>query len=233
MNIMKFFKPILQLILILLSGAIIIIGTTVLVNKIREPQVIEKINTIERIVKAPECDSFNDYQSIINKGQFLILAKDRNTYSENGQFINNFNTNVNRSGDSQIACGYLFVKARINGNELSNQYDSVYINPEGFGGHILRSKSLKIENTETNKTNILLPLEAISYLPTVPYNPNAQNYKIANWVNLLNTGDKVNFNIGLSSLDSRGYIDEIIIAYKCWDSITGKETQSCQLSLDK
>lgn len=219
-------KPIIQFTIILVIGSAIVLGTTLLVNFIREPEV--------KIIKAPECgDNFNDYKRLVDKGQFLTLAKNRNTYAFKGQFINNFNVNVNRSGDGQIACGYLYAEARINGKELDAQYDSIYINPADFGGHILRSKSFQVESNEVNKTEILLPLNSISYLPAIPYNPNAQNYKIANWVNLLNTGDKVNFKIGLSALDSRGYIDEITIAYKCWDSNTGKETQNCQLSLDK
>jgi len=219
-------KPIIQFVIILIIGSAIVLGTTSLVNLIREPEV--------KIIKTPECgDNFDDYKKLVDKGQFLTLAKNKNAYALKGQFINDFNVNVNRSGDGQIACGYLYVEARINGKELDKQYDSIYINPAGFGGHILRSKSFQVESAEVNKTKVLLLLNSISYLPTIPYNPSAQNYKIANWVNLLNTGDKVNFEIGLSSLDPRGYIDEITIAYKCWDSNTGKETQNCQLSLDK
>lgn len=233
---MNFLKPIFQLILILLSGAIIIISTTLLVNKIKQPDVkiTEKIVEVEKIVKVPECgESFDDYKTLVSKGQFLTLVKNRNMYALNGQFVNNLDIDVNRSGDGIIACGYLYIKANINGGKLDRRYDSIYINPNGFGGHVLRSKSLEAENEELNKTNVLFPLDSISYLPFLPYNPDAQNYKIANWVNLLNTGDRVNFKIGLSSLDSKSYIDEITIAYKCWDSNTGKETQNCQLSLDE
>ncbi|MBU1037325.1 hypothetical protein KKF32_04890 [Patescibacteria group bacterium] len=229
-------KPIIQFTVILLIGSGIVLGTTSIVNLIREPEVkvSEKVVEVEKIINAPECGkSFSDYESLVAKGQFLTLAENRNTYASNGQFINAFNVNVNRSGDGKIACGFLYVKARINGKELDKNYDSVYINPNGFGGHILRTKSLYIQNKEENKTEVLLPLSSISYLPNKPYNSNAQNYQIANWVNLLNTGSQVNFQIGLSALDTRGYIDEIKIVYKCWDSKTGEETQDCQLSLDQ
>ncbi|HAH04276.1 TPA: hypothetical protein DCL28_01805 [Candidatus Komeilibacteria bacterium] len=207
-----------------------------MVNLIREPEikVSEKIVEVNKVIRQPDCgNNFNDYQFLVNKGQFLTLVKEKNTYASNGAFINGFNVNINRSGDGKIACGFLYIKTRINGKGLDENYDSVYINPNGFGGQILRTKSLSIENKEENKTQVLLPLNSISYLPTLPYNPNAQDYEISNWVNLLNTGDKVNFQIGLSALDSRGYIDEITLAYKCWDSSTGQETQDCQLSLDK
>ncbi len=233
---MKLIQPIIQFTIILIIGSAIVLGTTSIVNLIREPEVkvSEKIVEVDKIIRQPDCgESFNDYQSLVNKGQFLTLAKERNTYASNGSFVNGFNVNLNRSGDDKIACGFLYVKARINGKMIDENYDSIYINPNEFGGQILRTKSLAINNKEEKKTQVLLPLNSISYLPTIPYNPSAQNYKIANWVNLLNTGDRINFKIGLSASDSRGYIDEITIAYKCWDSITGQETQNCQLSLDK
>lgn len=233
---MNFLKPIFQLILILLSGATIIVGTTLLVNKIKQPEIkiTEKIVEVEKIIRIPECgDSYDDYKALVDKGQYLTLVNNKNMYASAGQFVNAIDINVNRSGKDVIACGYLYIKANVNGGNLDWQYDSIYINPNGFGGQILRSKSLKINSEEDNKTFVLLPLNSISYLPTLPYNPEAQNYKIANWVNLLNVANKVNFKIGLSSLNPNSYINEITIAYKCWDSNTGKETQDCQLGLDE
>lgn len=231
----NFLTPVFQLFLILAVGSVIIISTVLLVNKIKQPEVeiTEKVVEIEKIIKAPDCgENFNDYKELVDKGQFIVLVKNRNMYgSSSGQFVNSVSINVNRSGDGIIACGYLYIKANIDGETLNDEYESIYINPNSFGGYILSSKSFEIENQESNKTSILLPLNAISYLPSLPYNPDAQNYKIANWVNLLNIGNKVNFAIGLSSLNPNSYIEEIIIAYKCWDSNTGKETQNCQLSL--
>lgn len=226
-------KATLQFIIIILIGAGIILGTTFIVNIIRKPQTIEKVEIVERIINAPKCiNTFSEYKELFEKGQFVILAKNKNSYALSNKFVNGFDVRVNKIGADEIACGYLYIKASIDGKKLDDNYDSIYINPNNFGGHILRTKSLNIEQIEKNKTEVLLPLNSIFYLPNMPYNPNAQNYKIANWKNLLNVGDIIDFKIGLSTLDKRGNIDEIQIVYKCWNPETGKETNDCQLSIE-
>ena len=229
-------KPIAQFSIILLIGSGIVLGTSFVVNLIKKPEIeiTKEVVEIEKIIKAPECKtSFDGYKEIIDNGQFVILLENRNMYALDGEFINDTIVEVNRSGDDIISCGYLYLEASTNGHELDKICDSVYINPNGFGGHILRSKSFKMINEGIEKTIILIPLSSVSYLQNVPYNPNAQDYKIANWVNLLNTGNRISFNIGLSSLNQNSYINKIVIAYKCWNPDTGEETQNCQLGLDK
>jgi hypothetical protein len=227
-------KDIIKFAIILAVGALIIMATSYVVNMLKVPDVkiTEKVTTIEKVVKTPDCDnSFGEYKTLIDKGQYLVLAKDKSAYSANGHFVNDFIVNVNRMGDGKIACGYLYIKTRKDGHSLDPNYDSIYINPNDFGGHILRSKSLEIPQKEQNKTEVLLPTNSISYIPNVPYNPNAQDYKVSNWSNLFNVSDQINFKIGLSTIDPQGYIDQIIIAYKCWDPNTGLESHDCQLSL--
>lgn len=224
-------KSILQFAAILLVGAAIVVGTTWITNLLKKPLVVQ--NTIEKpiIVQPPQCpNNFSSYKDLLNLNQSVRLVKDLNTYASNGKFIHSISVNITRSGAAKIACGYLYVRAGIDGHSLDQKYDSVYISPQELGGQILRSKSIAIPNPIINTTELLLPLETVSYLPSLPYNPDAQNYRIANWVYLLNTANNISFRIGLSTLDPRGIINEITIAYKCWDPNTGQPSNDCQLS---
>lgn len=233
-KILRFIKPVIQFAGILIVGAGVILGTTFVVNKNKVPdiQIKEKIVEKEILIKTPECvGGYDEFKKLINKGQFVRLVKDRNCYALNGLFVRDLSVDVNRSGAGILACGYLYVKARVDGRQLDKKSESIYINPQNFGGHILRSKTLEVKNQEQNKTEVLLPLNAIAYLPRVPYDPNSQDYKMADWVSLLNVDGKTNFKIALSALDKRGYIDEVTIAYKCWNKETGEETDDCQLGV--
>jgi hypothetical protein len=68
-------------------------------------------------------------------------------------------------------------------------------------------------------------------LPSLPYDPNAQNYQIANWVDLLNAANSINFQISLSATNQNAVINQVIIAYQCWDATTGASSTDCQLAL--
>ncbi len=231
----KEFIPIIQFTGILLVGTIIIATTAWLVNVFREPEIkiVEKIKEVPIILKAPKClRSFEMYQDLIKGGQSIKLLEDKRSYVENNVFTEGslYNVLVKRSGSGLIACGYLYVKASAGNNPLNNKYDSIYINPHNRGGHLLRPRSMPLVDSSLDATEILLPLEAIPYLPKVPYSPDAQSYEIANWVKLLNSGSDTIFYMGLSTENKFGKIEEVRVAYKCWDPSTGEETQDCQLS---
>jgi hypothetical protein len=226
-------KSIIQFIVILLIGVIVVLVTTWLVNLIKEPTIIEK--PIEKVVlvKSPECLlGYDEYIALKEKGQLVSIVNNLSTYASAGKFINDKKIILKRTGSGKIACGYLYIRGHVDGRKLDSKYESIYINPQGFGGHILRTKSLLISNQITGTTEVLMPLNAITYLPTVPYNPDAQNFRISDWVNLLNASDQLEFNVALSAQDKEGVIDEINMAYKCWDSEQGKETTDCQLGVD-
>lgn len=222
------FKPIIQFIVIIGIGSIIIISTSFLVNFIKEPDVIEK----QIIVSAPTCENSHDaYKKLVDSNQSVELVSDSNMYAVNNKFVNGKQVIITRLGNDQIACGYLYVRARKDGKPLEEKYNSVFVATNDFGGHILPKGRIGLNNPDPNKTEFLLPLSSISYLPSIPFNPEAQDYKIDNWVNLLNVSSQTKFFIGLSVPETDGFIEEVRIAYKCWDSKTGKETQGCQLSV--
>jgi len=195
----------------------------------KAPQPVTEVKILRPPTCVPDLDS---YQLLRERKQFVsLVSQPVNTYAVQGQFVNDFTTTVYRSGSGEIACGYLYIHAKVDGRAL-NDTESIFINPSGFGGHILRSKSVAAVGGATS-TEVLLPLRSISYLPSVPYNPAAQNYRVADWAKLINAGNQVTFGVGLSTLDVRGVIEDISIAYKCWDPSTGEETEDCQLSIGR
>ncbi|MBI2065878.1 MAG: hypothetical protein HYT68_02320 [Candidatus Zambryskibacteria bacterium] len=224
-------KEVLKGVLVFAVGAAVIVLTAWAVNQFKKPDVIEKIIEKPVFKKSLQCAPSQDaYRSVVEQGQSILLVDSLNTYAIAGRFVNDKNLIITRSGSDEIACGYLYIKARKDSRPLETQYESVYINPQDFGGHILGAKSIEISKT-SQVTEFLIPLNTISYLSDLPYNSNSQNFRVSNWVNLLNVSNEVKFHIGLSANDSRGVLEEVRIAYRCWNPNTGEETQNCQLGV--
>jgi len=228
-----------QLFTILIIGILFVIIATSVVKFI-SPKNVER-DAVEKVVKEiikervlitkPICENnYEGYSQLIDNKQFVRLAKNHGAYAENKQLLNVLDKIVNISGKDEVACGYLYFKASKGKNPIDPIYDSVYIKPSDFGGHILREKSIQLENKE-EFTDVLMSLDSIAYLPSSPYDSNAQNFRIANWTHLLNVNSHLKFSMGLSIQDGSAVIEEIIIAYKCWNPETGEETKGCQLSL--
>lgn len=230
-----------QLAIVVVVGIVFIITATFLVKlitpkEIEEDEVKDIVKDIikekEILISQPKCEqNVNSYEDLLEKRQFVKIADEKVSYAENGKFVGSIQSVVTRTGNGEVGCGYLYIKVSKNSKPINKEWDSIYINPHDFGGHLLREKSILHKNEE-KYTEVLFSLDSISYLSGL-YNHNAQNYKIADWVKLLNVNNYVQFNIGLSVEDYSGYINEIIIAYKCWNPETGEESQNCQLSLDK
>lgn len=218
--------------------AIIIFGSTAASRLLtsNSDDIEEKVTKIIKekriIVGPPACEESSDeFLKLKKQNKYLKILGGQKSHGSGGRFIGGRDVVVSITGQDEIACGYLYVRASKSNKPLEVEYDSVYVNPQRFGGHILRSKSIYENNTETY-TEALISLDSISYLPGLPYNPDAQNYKIADWSKLLNVNSHVIFSFGLSTTDVNGIIEEIGIAYKCWDSNTGIETSNCQLSVE-
>jgi len=172
------------------------------------------------------------YKDLVNGGQSVVLVKNVSTYASLGELVNLQEIKLKRSGEGEVACGYLYARANKDGKPLEDKFESIYVSPQEFGGHLLNRKGMPILDPITRATEVLLPLNAIPYLPRVPFDADAQDFRIADWVKLLNVTNEVVFRIGLSVGDSRGAIEEVRIAYKCWNPEIGRETQDCQLSVE-
>ena len=228
-----------DLLIVALVGGVFVVILSLAIKAIffqtSEPEiqkVVEKVIEEKKVIlRAPKCEqSFEEYQKLVESKQTVKLVQNLNTYAAAGKLVNTKNIIVARSGTGEIACGYLYVKSHLTSGMLDERFDSTYINPQDFGGHLLRPRGLKISE-EKKFTHFLFPLETIYYLPTVPYNPQSQNFKIADWTKLLNVTNEVKFILGLSVLDPSAILDEVTIAYRCWDPQTGEETTGCQLGV--
>lgn len=197
------------------------------------PQIIEKTVAIQ----VPDCpQTFTDYQAL-EKRQSVELIHNFHAYAAGGGFIkDNQNISLVKTGNDEIACGYLYVKAVKDHKKIDN-IDHIYINPNGFGGHIVSSNSITLDHTPPDNTiEFVLPLDAITYLQDKrPYRPNAQDNRIANWVKMLNVSNQTTFAINSAIQNDEAIIEEVRIAYKCWNPSdienNQKETNNCQLGV--
>lgn len=185
--------------------------------------IIKKITTCE--------GTFEEYTKLLEKGQSIVLTKNQWSHVLTGSgFVGDKKVIARRGGE--VACGYLFVRAHKGNSPLSEKWDSIYINPQGLGGHLLRTRSIKLNSESSTSTQVLFSLSSVPYLPNVPYNPEAQNFETTNWVKLINSASKIEFWVALSTLNQGAVIDEATIVYRCWNPDTLEETTDCQLSID-
>lgn len=226
-----------QFIVFIVIVSVFVFGSTFLARSLTAPNQEEVEKIVKNVIQEkylplrPTCaGTLDEFQDLRDSGKVLRIANNNPSYAENGNLIGGTKPTVMISGQDEIGCGYLYIRVSKSHKPFDPNFDSVYINPQGFGGHILRNKGIML-NDQGEYTEALIPLDAVAYLPNVPYDPNAQNFHIANWVNLLNVNSHVDFDLALSTLDKGGLIEDVSIAYKCWNNETGTEANNCQLSL--
>lgn len=223
------YKEILKTIAVFVVGFGIILLVAKTTNKIIGPSILN--NSERQLVECP-LDT-ESYQATKSKNNVVIL-ENKTSRGENGSFTgNDYNVSIKRTGlKSQVACGYLFYKVSVGSNPIDIKSEGLYMAPTKsiqFGGHILptEANSISIKNVD-NKTEVLMPLNSISYDGTARI-----NIKEANWVSLLNVTSQIDFNIALNTIRDQGKIDSVEIAYKCWNPQTGQETDDCKLEVVK
>lgn len=146
-------------------------------------------------------------------------------FAENGKFVNpQIVVAKSETADSKVACGYFFVRAGTGNNGALRSWENVYINPNMFGGHIISKNAISI-NDGQQFSEYLFSLDKITYWPTSAH----KSVLTSNWAYLLNVSNQINFDVALNTNDQSGFIDDITIAYKCWNPITGEENTDCKL----
>ena len=141
--------------------------------------------------------------------------------SNSGSFADEKYISVSRTGSgSEIACGYLYINAGVGKRPLINE--DVYIVPQGFGGHLESSVAI-VNQVVNSSTEMIFSLDNIQYRY-------AQTIYTANWAALLNVANQITFEIALNTSNPEGHINEVGIAYKCWNPQTGDVTTDCHLA---
>lgn len=155
-----------------------------------------------------------------------LISIKKSMFAANKEFINSeVVITKNETKTSKVACGYLFIRAGTSRGALQS-WEDVVVNPNGFGGHLLPSSAISI-NDGAEYSEYLYGLNKIQYWPT----HDRESVNNADWSALLNVSDIVPFIIALNTENQTGFIDEISIAYKCWDPSTGEESVGCSLTV--
>ena len=170
------------------------------------------------------------YSSLVTeKPNQIVKPIDKKTsmHAANGKFVNS--TIIITKGDttdSKVACGYLYVKVGTNDGALKS-WEHVYIDPNEFGGHI-NSEGQIGPGDGRNASEYLFSLDQIKYWKDL-IAIGQKRISNADWAALLNVSKQVSFDVGLSTEDTTGFVEEISIAYKCWNPKTGEENTGCKL----
>ena len=225
----KYITIAVQLFFIFGLGVAAIWVTSFFNEKPTSEEVIKEI-VKEIVLKKPSCpDTFDEFNILRKSGQIVTLARDLNSYGENGHFVNPKITVVKSSGSgSQVACGYLYVKAHGENNRaLQTKWEHPYVKPGQFGGHLGTETSI-IPFQNERASEFLFNLAKISYKTA-----NVDLIiKKADWAALLNVSDRIEFEIALNTIDKAGVLEEVSIAYQCWSPETGQITHDCRLSVE-
>lgn len=175
---------------------------------------------------------FSSYIALAgNSDRVVKLVGSRKAmHAENGGFVNSqVVITKNETKESKVACGYLFVRAGTGTNNPLQSWENVYINPNDFGGHI-NPKDQVGPGDVGPYSEYLFPLNRIQYWKTRAERARG-NLSNADWAALLNVSERVSFTIALNTTNESGFIDELSIAYKCWNPATGEENVGCKLSV--
>ena len=220
----RYLKVVVQLIFILGLG-LLAIWVTSLFNRTNSKEEIVKEVTKQIILRRPTCaDTSDSFATLPN----VILASNLNSYGENGLFVNQKISVVKSVGSgSQVACGYLYVKAHAGSRPLQLKWEHPYVKPSQFGGHIVTDNAI-LNREIDGKTELLFNLSKIKYWE----DNNTPDIRESDWASLLNVSNRVKFVISLNTIDKAGIIDEVSIAYQCWSPETGQKTTDCQLSVE-
>ncbi|MGC9599616.1 MAG: hypothetical protein ABSE18_04495 [Minisyncoccia bacterium] len=222
----KYLKAIIQGLFILGIAAFAIWFLNLFIPKNQGADVANRVaDQVKQIIlKRPTCAGTSaEFEQLKEQGGYIpLLQSSTGMYGiAGGDFVNEKQVTVNRTGSgSEVACGYLYINAGVGKRALDNE--DVYIVPGGFGGH-LQSSAAIINQIVNSSTEMIFSLDNIQYRSN-------KNMYTANWAALLNVSNEINFEIALNTTDPRGFINEVGIAYKCWNPQTGDVTTDCRLS---
>lgn len=204
-------------------GMILVLGASLAVKNIFFKNSETKIVDDSKLSCPPTYDGFKS----ISQGQILSLIDTKTpAYASNGDFVNSTIIVSKRNTTSEVVCGYLYVKTGTESFGRLRDWENVYVNPNKFGGHLITGDAL-YQSDEESYTESLFSLEDITYRPIRDSN----EIRSANWAALMNVSDIIEFNIALNTEDRTGYIEEISLAYRCYDFETKKESQDCKFNV--
>ncbi|PWB38620.1 MAG: hypothetical protein C3F02_02815 [Parcubacteria group bacterium] len=163
--------------------------------------------------------NFPDYARL-SQMQKLEIAKDFVSWTPNSVLDNSKIKIVNIRQNGEIADAYVYVRAVVEDKKMT-KFDSFYLKLANFGGHLFRPNTLATPNSDA--TELLFPLEKISYLPAIPYDESRTPSEL-DALKLFGAGKNINLYSFISSWRP-GKILELSLYYDCADD------QPCSLEL--
>lgn len=175
---------------------------------------------------------FPSYSELAQKPGHTVplIPIEKTMFAKDGDFVNSqVIITKSETEKSKVACGYLHVIAGTKQGGSLKSWEHLYINPNGFGGHINPANQIG-PGDGNDYSEYVFSLNKISYWKGLTeYSQNSLSS--ADWAALLNVSEQVSFNIGLSTENQTGFIKEVSISYKCWDPTTGEENDGCKLNV--
>lgn len=220
-------KEIIKALLMMGFGIFVIFGVSIALGNFKDKKENDKS---QRLIVSCLPDNLS-YQSLKQNTNQILKLVSTHTYmfAKQGQFVNSeIVVTKSETNTSKVACGYLFVRAGSDKYGALQQYENVYINPNTFGGHI-NPKSAIVQNDGEKYSEYIYSLNKIEYWK----DRNHKTILSADWSYLFNVSSEVKFELGLNTENKTGFIDEISIAYKCWNPQTGEENNDCRLEIKK
>lgn len=218
------------LVIFVIAFAVIILVSKGISYLFIEKQENKPDDTPRMVISCPP--DFLSYQALIQnpKNVVNLISTKTPMYVENGEFHSKIVVAKNETDKSKVACGYLFVQAGTENKGAIQSWENLYINPNGFGGHINSESNIGAGDSEFN-SEYLFPLSKIKYWKNRVERA-ANNLSVADWGVLLNVSPKIEFEIGLNTEDRTGFISKFSIAYKCWNPETGVENNECSIVVE-
>lgn len=150
----------------------------------------------------------------------LALAQDFESWTPDSKIMASRVKNLKIAQKGEINEAYVYVRATVQDKKMT-KFDSLYLKFNGQGGHLFRPRSLALP--ESAETQVLFPLEKISYLPGIPYDESRTPSEL-NALAIFGPDKTVNVYSFLSSWRS-GKILELSLFYGC------REGQNCALEI--
>ncbi|MEK6827304.1 MAG: hypothetical protein AABX99_02350 [Nanoarchaeota archaeon] len=198
--------------------ALIVLNWTTDIFRTPREKIIEKEVIVVPPTKPSEFPDYGAYKSLPNK---ISLVKDNPGFvTKNYKKIGEVNKNYSLTGKFRRA--YIFIDASVDDGRPLTAYDSIYVEINHKGGHLLRNKSLPILPSDTTK--LLYDMREIPYIESIPYSENKQPLFI-DWLTELSSKETMSFYSFLSSWRMGGLIKEISIAFEC------EENSECNIIL--
>ena len=226
-------KDLLQTVGILVFILLLTVASSFISRAINGGKKEDNTPTARSVVTCPP--DFASYNVLASDPQHVarLISKRKYMHAENGEFINShIVVTKSETATSKVACGYLFVQAGTANGALQSTWEDVDIapssfgDPNGFGGHLDKNSAISVNDSDLN-SQYLFALNKIQYWPRA----NRKDERTADWAALLNVSETVPFKIALNTEAKSGFIDNVSIAYKCWDPQTGVENDGCRLNI--